>query len=43
MFKLLKYIPVVFGIVRAIQRDPRARRAYEQAKKRRARSMTRRR
>lgn len=43
MFALLKYIPVLFGIVRTIRRDPKVRKAYEQAKNRRLRTTSRRR
>jgi hypothetical protein len=43
VFALLKYIPVILGIVRTIRRDPKVRKAYEQAKARRTGSAARRR
>jgi GrpB-like predicted nucleotidyltransferase (UPF0157 family) len=43
MFALLKYVPVIFGVVRTMRRNPKVRKAYEQAKRRRARASSRRR
>jgi hypothetical protein len=36
VFALLKYIPVIYGVVKAIRSDPKVRKAYTKAKARRA-------
>jgi len=43
MIRLLKYLPVIIGVVRFMKTDPRVRKAYGKAKARRSTGSTQRR